>query len=62
MVVLVIDQDGIGSVEAERQTPVAAHARRVMAVQPSGQAVKAPARHVHVERPARSVETCELAP
>jgi len=62
VIVVVIDEDDIGAIESKRQPPVAGDAHRVVILQTAGQPIKAPARHVHVERPARDVETGELAP
>jgi hypothetical protein len=48
MVVLIVDKDCVLFVECERQTLVAAHFDRPMALEIAGQLVKSPTRHIHI--------------
>ena len=60
-IVLVIDQDCVAPVEAERQAPVAIHRHREVARQVALQRMQAPARQVHVLGSLRRVQARQLA-
>ena len=60
MVVPVIDQNGIRTVECERDPPIAAHGYRVVPGQLAMQPVEAPAGQVHIARLAGSVQVLQL--
>ena len=62
MVVPVIDQDGIRSVECERDPPIAAHGYRVVPGQLAMQPVEALAGQVHIARLTGSVQMLQLQP
>src|SRR5690606_21195274 len=60
VIILIVDQDGVGFIESERQSPIPAHSNRPMFTQGSLQRMNAPAGEVHVLRAPGTVQPGKL--
>jgi len=62
VVVLVIDEDGVLTVQGEGQAPVAAHQHGLVSRQIGGERMQLPTGQVHVLGQRRNVKPCQLPP